>query len=177
MADSIDPAGIPPVYAAMNNGVLAYANGPHAWSPAQLARWPRKHHITVNPVNYVPEAWRSMFMDVENFDCVPSSVPPWFEKRRAKAGAAALIAPYCSRDSVKAVCDAMTAAGHDYNELVWGIATLDNDGTWTAERMAADLSARFDAHIRAARIWGIQWLRRDIYDGWTVCRAPVWSTL
>jgi hypothetical protein len=174
MADSVEPWEIPELFRSGNNGVMAYANGPRQWSPEQLADFPRLHHITVNPLSVLPDAWRCMSMDVENEDCEPADVPPWYEKRREQLGADAMTMPYCDRSTVLPICQEMEKAGLDPAALWWWIATLDNL-SWTPEQLSVHLEASWGAEIAPARIACIQIYPMGSYDESRWFTDPRWQ--
>jgi hypothetical protein len=168
-ADSTDPAAIPDVFTLRPNGVIAYADGRWAWTPEQLARFPRFESISVTGA---PGAMRvARWVDVERFDATSAEVPACWDARRAYGFAD--FGVYCDRSTVGEVLDATDGA-----EPLWWIATLDSQ-PWTPLSLAADIWNSYRVMILPHRIRWIQNQPMGSYDvsrgfgpeTWTLNRA------
>lgn len=67
---------------------------------------------------------------------------------------------YCDRADAHEALWALYDSGHgtlgEYDKLVWWISTLDNV-QWTADALARELAANWDAPIAASKLWGNQY--------------------
>lgn len=168
-ADSTEPDTIPTAFTLRPNGAIAYVDGRYAWTPEQLARFPRYEAISVTGD---PAAMRvARWVDVERFDATPAEVPACWDARRAYDFTD--FGVYADRSTVPDILDATHGA-----EPLWWIATLDGQ-PWTPIALAADIWNRYRVMISPHRIRWIQNLPMGSYDvslgfgreTWTLNRA------
>lgn len=153
-ADSVEPATVPEAFAVRPNGVIAYVDGRYAWTPDQLARFPRYESISVTGD---PAAMRvARWVDVERYDATPGDVPACWEARQRFGYAN--FGVYCDRSTVPEVLDATEG-----REPLWWIATLDNHA-WTPAELAANIYAVYRVTINPARVRWIQCYPLGSYD-------------
>lgn len=166
MADSAEPQNIPAAYSMRSNGVAAYYDGDCAWSPAQLARWPRYWLITVRGDSAAAE--RCCVIDVENGDATPGDVADYHDYRDADS---AWTIVYCDRSTVASVL----AVTPHWGELFWWISA-PGGAQWTPLAMATDLAQNWNAAIDPGHIAAVQneWL--GYYDSSQVFLDPRWQT-
>lgn len=169
MADSVSPWQIPTTFAKQPNGVLAYADGPYAWSAADARRFPRKRWITVARGGWDPHgAWE---LDVETGDATPREART-FVSMKLDVGRAACI--YCDRSTVPLVRDQLLQVPGHLDETDWHIATLDGLG-WTPAQINSWLQSHFGFELDPARIWAIQDQPMGTYDVSQVFGRPDWE--
>lgn len=153
-ADSTEPATVPEAFAVRPNGVIPYVDGQYAWTPDQVARFPRYEAIsaTGDPASMRVARW----VDVERFDATPDDVPLCWESR--KSFHFTDFGVYCDRSTIGDVLDATES-----REPLWWIATLDNH-PWTPAALAADVYKQFGVTITPARVRWIQCFPMGTYD-------------
>lgn len=168
-ADSVDPDTIPQAFTIKPNGVIAYVDGKYAWTPGQLARFPRYEAISVTGD---PAAMRvARWVDVERFDATPAEVPGCWDARRSFGYSD--FGAYCDRSTAGEILDATEG-----REPLWWIATLDGL-PWNPVTLAADIYRRYHVNITPARVRWIQNQPMGSYDvssgfgreTWTLNRA------
>lgn len=153
-ADSTEPATVPETFAVRPNGVIAYVDGHYAWTPDQLARFPRYEAISVTGD---PAAMRvARWVDVERFDATPEDVPKCWEQREAYGYRD--FGTYCDRSTIGKVLDATGG-----REPLWWIATLDNIA-WTPGSLASNVWEQFGVKISPVRVRWIQCYPMGHYD-------------
>lgn len=149
MADSIDPARIPNLYAQNPNGVLIYINGTWAWPQVQIDRFPRHQRISVTGGFGRHARW----IDFERGDVINPEIVVQHVRDRREAGFRNG-GPYCDRSNVPQVHKALEAAGLA-NETEWFIATLDGF-PWSATQMHEHLLSFYKVDIPISQIRFIQ---------------------
>lgn len=149
--DSTVPADVP----AGATHFAAYADGEHRATGRQVARFPNLRWITIvgDP-------------SVRIADAEPLN-PVWDNPRSLRSWAASLQAQ--DRGTPIVYVQRSLAAEAilrlDGIRVHWWIPTLDGKD-WTAEDLAADLAANWDAPIPASRIWANQNINSEspVYD-------------
>jgi len=165
MADSVDLAEIPRLYAAWDNGIATYRDGPHAYTPAELAPWPRGWRITVNADPAVAIAARAI--DCEHLDATPQAIQP-YQEARGKYGAQTTV--YTSLSQVRAIQDADDL----WHELLWWLAWWVPSPPTVADTLA-EAEAYGALPIDPAMVRAIQWSPRGTYDSSMIFGDPQWQ--
>ena len=167
MADSTRPLEIPDLYKLKPNGVLAYVDGAYAWPSSIVKTFPRVWRISVTAE--LQWAAHARELDVERYDATPQDVEPFRAERERLTGRPTIV--YCNRSTVPAV----VAACHDWELLLWHIATLDG-WPWTPQALVTDLESNWRVRLDPRAIAAIQNLPMGRYDSSRVFLAdPMWS--
>jgi hypothetical protein len=150
---------------------LLYYDGRYAATHADAKRFTAVRWITV--LGGATAAPHAGAIDYEqgNLAYEGSQLADWVLARKAMNTRARV---YCSRaDAAKA----HALVGGQPNVVYW-LATLDGDSSWTAAKMSANLAhgdggAVTPVSIPASRIWGIQWKGGPTapFDESTLCSA------
>lgn len=182
MADSIEPDQIPVAYREnRNRGVLLYADGKYAATPAEASIWPRRNWISVTGL--ASAALHARFLDVERYDATAADWPA-FRARRDELCHAGTVrgwpGVYCSIDpgppyGVQQVADACIAA-HQELPLHWFIAWYTQTAAPpTQVEVASRIKLLTGLEIDPATIWGCQYETGGHFDLSVIYQQADWA--
>lgn len=150
--DSIEP-GLIPADAAV---IFPYADGPHAWTAEDLARFPRARRRSIT-IEGDPAC---NIADIENGDMRPADAPRFLEGWREEHPLAGPGTIYCNRDTLIEVQAVLGAA--KISEWNLWLATLDGSRPRTVTGGGRLVAVQYDDHIGydLSVIWDRSWPRR-----------------
>jgi len=152
MIQFYDAADIARIPEGVSHAAL-YHDGLYAVSGAQARRFPYRRWITITGDGH------SGIADFEPGNPIferPGALRGWVADRHSLDLGTPIV--YSDRANI-----AEALRRTEGMRVLWWITTLDGRD-WTAAELAAELAARFGAHVLEADIWGNQNLSQDGYD-------------